>query len=493
MKVSENGLVCEAFGGNQKKVKRSNSGRKHTTKVNTAGGNFVKQLKALERTVNKTWPRFIRCIKPNQLKKGDIFNAPLSLEQLRFAGVFEAVTIRKRGYPFRYTHKLFFQRFRPILFKKKKKGKKGKKSKVDDPLKSAQQSSYRKASKKLIGRMAEFIDEAEEIQVGKTMCLYRAKQSRPMELLRLNAVNSYASVLQRHARGMIARIQLRKMKKVLPVLKKAIKTREEEPLKKALKKASGIRFKMRWTIKAENMLQAIETEKKLIPQIKKCLKMNMEKNFDEIDAIVQQMNDLKKLDDKAFKGMQAAQDLWKAHHVVHQKRKVKKEVKEAIEGIGNVNLEKSLMDVATAIKGIKQVQKDQDLPDFCKKEQKKLKKIKKVLQEEYSLMEEVFEMCRSEGPKGEKGKLDVSKMKPKNLKTKVKEAEEVAVAADSKIALEFATALVKMRQALKKALDSGNAKATDPEWVQVEKTLTEAMSCHAKLAEPVSEEEFGMV
>ena len=300
-------------------------------------------------------------------------------------------------------------------------------------------------------------------------------------------------MLQRHARGMIARIQLRKMKKCVPVLKKAIKTREEEPLRKALKKASGIRFKMRWTIKAENMLQAIETEKKLIPKIKKCLKMNMEKNFDEIDAIVQQMNDLKKLDDKAFKGMKSAQELWKAHHVVHQKRKVKKEVAEAIEGIGNVNLEKSLMDVATAIKGIKSVQRDQDLPDFCKKEQKKLKKIKKVLQEEYSLMEEIFEMCRNEGPKGEKGSLDVSKMKPSNLKKKVKEAEEIAVAADSKIALEFAASLVSMREALKKALNSGNVKATDPEWVKVEKALTNTMSGHAKLNEPVSEEELATV
>ena len=114
--------------------------------------------------------------------------------------MFEAVTIRKRGYPFRYTHEQFFQRFRPILFKKKR-GKKSKKkrSKDNDPLKSAKQESYRKASKKLIKRMAEYIDEAEEIQVGKTMCLYRAKQSRPMELLRLNAVNSYV-VFEREAR-----------------------------------------------------------------------------------------------------------------------------------------------------------------------------------------------------------------------------------------------------------------------------------------------------
>ena len=108
-------------------------------------------------------------------------------------------------------------------------------------------------------------------------------------------------------------------------------------------------------------------------------------------------------------------------------------------------------------------------------------------------MEEIFEMCRNEGPKGEKGSLDVSKMKPSNLKKKVKEAEDIAVAADSKIALEFAASLVSMREALKKALNSGNVKATDPEWVKVEKALTNTMSGHAKLNEPVSEEELATV
>ena len=88
------------------------------------------------------------------------------------------------------------------------------------------------------------------------------------------------------------------------------------------------------------------------------------------DASPQTMNDLKKLDEKAFTGMKAAQDLWKAHHVVHQKRKVKKEVKEAIDGIGNVNLEKSLMDVATAIKGIKQVQKSRIYQTFVRRSRK---------------------------------------------------------------------------------------------------------------------------
>ena len=99
------------------------------------------------------------------------------------------MTIRKRQYPF-HLHECSFNDF--VDFVQEEERKKSKKhSKDNDPLKSAKQESYRKASKKLIKRMAEYIDEAGEIQVGKTMCLYRAKQSRPMELLRLNAVNSY--------------------------------------------------------------------------------------------------------------------------------------------------------------------------------------------------------------------------------------------------------------------------------------------------------------
>ena len=492
MSTSENPVIAKLFKKKSSKKSKSRMG-KH--KITTQGGTFVKQLKALEHTVNQTWPRFIRCIKPNQLKKPDIFNAPLSLEQLRFAGVFEAVTIRKRGYPFRYTHKNFFQRFRPILFKKKKGSKKSssKQKDKDEDLKRAQQDSYRKASKRLIKRMAAKIDEAEDIQVGKTMVLYRAKQSRPMELLRLNAVNSYASALQRHARGMIARIQYRKMRKVLPVIKSAIKEREEEPLRAALKKAAPLRFKMRWVIKAETLLQAILTEKKLIPKIKKALKKDMERDFEEIDALVQQMNALRKEDKKAFKGMKAAKKLWEAHHVVSQKRKARAEADEAIGGIGKVTLEKSLMAIATALRGIKAVRNDQDIPDFCKKESKVLKSEKKSLQNEYDLVEEVLSQCRDGGPAGEKGKLDVSGMKPGRLEKAATAASDVARATDSLIVIALAKTLVVLRRTLKKALTSGNEKASDPEWCDVETTLSEAMAAHEKCAEPIVDDELKMI
>ena len=44
---------------------------------------------------------YIRCVKPNHMKKARKFEVRLAVEQLPYAGVFEAVTLSKRGDPFR--------------------------------------------------------------------------------------------------------------------------------------------------------------------------------------------------------------------------------------------------------------------------------------------------------------------------------------------------------------------------------------------------------
>jgi hypothetical protein len=51
-------------------------------------------------------------VKPNGDKAKDKFDPIMCLEQLRYAGVFQAVTIRQQGYPFRWTHEVFFKRYR---------------------------------------------------------------------------------------------------------------------------------------------------------------------------------------------------------------------------------------------------------------------------------------------------------------------------------------------------------------------------------------------
>jgi myosin heavy subunit len=58
----------------------------------------------------RTEPHYIRCIKPNEHKTPLSFVAQNCYEQLTYSGVFEAVAIRKQGYPFRLTHTDFAER-----------------------------------------------------------------------------------------------------------------------------------------------------------------------------------------------------------------------------------------------------------------------------------------------------------------------------------------------------------------------------------------------
>ena len=81
--------------------------KKAFAKKSSLAGQFRSQLARLVKLIRATQTEYIRCIKPNSEKRSRCFDARMVLEQLRYSGVFEAVKIRKTGYPFRYT----FQRF----------------------------------------------------------------------------------------------------------------------------------------------------------------------------------------------------------------------------------------------------------------------------------------------------------------------------------------------------------------------------------------------
>ena len=58
------------------------------------------------KTLNATHPHYIRCVKPNNSKAKHLFEAQVCLQQLLYAGVFEAIAIRQQGFPFRWTHEV---------------------------------------------------------------------------------------------------------------------------------------------------------------------------------------------------------------------------------------------------------------------------------------------------------------------------------------------------------------------------------------------------
>ncbi len=58
---------------------------------------------------------FVRCIKPNSLQEAGRFDAALVLHQLRCCGVLEVARIAQAGYPTRYLHHEFAERYRDLL------------------------------------------------------------------------------------------------------------------------------------------------------------------------------------------------------------------------------------------------------------------------------------------------------------------------------------------------------------------------------------------
>ena len=72
---------------------------------------FSNQLRILRSRIDKTYPHYIRCLKPNDDLVPDSFEPKNIVHQLRCGGVLEAVRVSRAGYPTRYPHDIFMARY----------------------------------------------------------------------------------------------------------------------------------------------------------------------------------------------------------------------------------------------------------------------------------------------------------------------------------------------------------------------------------------------
>lgn len=85
-------------------------------KVNKAsskflGAKFLQQMNRLVEELHSCDCHFVRCIKPNELKKPHIFNSASVLQSLRNLGVLDSIRIRKLGYVYRRPFHEFYKKF----------------------------------------------------------------------------------------------------------------------------------------------------------------------------------------------------------------------------------------------------------------------------------------------------------------------------------------------------------------------------------------------
>ena len=90
------------------------SGRSPRGRRPTVGGQFASQLAQLRKRIENTAPHYIRCLKPNEHLQPNSFDHGMIADQLRYAGVLEAIRVSRVGYSQRYSHQDFVKRYRFI-------------------------------------------------------------------------------------------------------------------------------------------------------------------------------------------------------------------------------------------------------------------------------------------------------------------------------------------------------------------------------------------
>lgn len=68
---------------------------------------FQKQILLLQNKIKKTKVNFIRCLKPNDEMKADLFCNERMTQQLKYNGVIEAIRVARQGYPIRIKNNVF--------------------------------------------------------------------------------------------------------------------------------------------------------------------------------------------------------------------------------------------------------------------------------------------------------------------------------------------------------------------------------------------------
>jgi len=84
--------------------KKASGPGKRRTNTETVTSKFKAQLGQLMTSIGATEVQYVRCIKPNRIKSCTAMNNLMVVEQLRCAGVIEAIRISRAGYPNRMLH-----------------------------------------------------------------------------------------------------------------------------------------------------------------------------------------------------------------------------------------------------------------------------------------------------------------------------------------------------------------------------------------------------
>lgn len=126
-----------------------------------------------------------------------------------------------------------------------------------------------------------------DVQIGVSRVLYRAPSHRKIELLRSIEMEKAAIKAQKVIRGFAARIIARELKRVRPILRKAMQVRSLNEVNKALDEAKNCSFEMKEITDARALRDVIIEENRITGILEKLVKQDPEKAFDEMQKALQ--------------------------------------------------------------------------------------------------------------------------------------------------------------------------------------------------------------
>jgi myosin V len=200
---------------NKTSIAKSPAKRKGSNLVGqTVWTKFKNQLTALMTNLKLTRTRYIRCIKPNTMKRPLIMQHWSTVEQLRCAGVVAAVTISRSAFPNRLEHAVVLERFRAVW----QKGAHHHAEKVDKTCDIETKDKHLVDS--MLTSALKHLETTKEDKVvkafvmGNTRTYFRAGALEFLENERVKCLSRWAVEIQRITRRYIARTQYVRLKRI---------------------------------------------------------------------------------------------------------------------------------------------------------------------------------------------------------------------------------------------------------------------------------------
>ncbi|XP_078700164.1 myosin-7-like isoform X1 [Branchiostoma floridae x Branchiostoma belcheri] len=190
-------LTAEDQAAAQKKS--GGGGKKKGGALQTASATHRDQLARLMATLHTTYPHFVRCLIPNELKTAGILDATLVMHQLTCNGVLEGIRICQKGFPNKMVFREFRQRYKPV-----------------DPVMAKEVQDDRECCVKLLEVSGL---PSDGYGVGKTKIFFKAGQVAKLEDIRDAKLSVIMTTIQQRIRGKLQRLAYERLKEQRAALK----------------------------------------------------------------------------------------------------------------------------------------------------------------------------------------------------------------------------------------------------------------------------------